>query len=115
VNDLTRDSDDTGMATEGLLDELYSGDEGGSTGTAAAGADLFDGGLEVIKVRADLAFGTCVFQAVTKGTLRLRCLVEKGAPGVKRGVGCCCAADQRKEKGTAKARRQGWGHFNVSG
>ena len=41
--DLTRDSDDTGMATEGLLDELYSGDEGGSTGTAAAGADLFDG------------------------------------------------------------------------
>ncbi|MFU8828366.1 MAG: hypothetical protein ACNA8P_02925 [Phycisphaerales bacterium] len=41
--DLTRDSDDTGMATEGLLDELYSGDEGGATGTAAAGADLFDG------------------------------------------------------------------------
>ncbi|MFI4853909.1 MAG: hypothetical protein ACIAQF_02885 [Phycisphaerales bacterium JB065] len=41
--DLTRDSDDTGMATEGLLDELYSGDEGGVSGTAAAGADLFDG------------------------------------------------------------------------
>ena len=41
--DLTRDSDDTGMATEGLLDELYSGDEGGPSGTAAAGADLFDG------------------------------------------------------------------------
>src|SRR5690606_9226521 len=52
--DLTRDSDDTGMATEGLLDELYAGDEGGSTGTAAAGADLFDGPASSGR---DLGFG----------------------------------------------------------
>lgn len=52
--DLTRDSDDTGMATEGLLDELYSGDEGGATGTAAAGADLFDGPASSGR---DLGFG----------------------------------------------------------
>lgn len=52
--DLTRDSDDTGMATEGLLDELYSGDEGGSTGTSAAGADLFDGPASS---GSDLKFG----------------------------------------------------------
>jgi hypothetical protein len=52
--DLTRDSDDTGMATEGLLDELYAGDEGGSTGTAAAGADLFDGPASS---GSDLRFG----------------------------------------------------------
>jgi len=51
--DLTRDSDDTGMATEGLLDELYSGDEG-ATGTAAAGADLFDGPASS---GSDLKFG----------------------------------------------------------
>jgi len=44
--DLTRESDDTslGLGNEGLMDELYSGGDAGSSETAtAAGDDLFEG------------------------------------------------------------------------
>lgn len=42
--DLTRESDDTSLGAEGLLDELYSGGDAGSSETATAdGSDLFEG------------------------------------------------------------------------
>ena len=40
--DLTRESDDTSLGADGLLDDLYSGDEAGA-GEALGGADLFEG------------------------------------------------------------------------
>lgn len=40
--DLTRESDDTSLGADGLLDDLYTGDEGGEQETATEGA-LFEG------------------------------------------------------------------------
>ncbi len=41
--DLTRESDDTGLGAEGLLDELYAGDDAATADTTAVDADLFEG------------------------------------------------------------------------
>lgn len=41
--DLTRESDDTSLGAEGLLDDLYAGDESGAPGGAVGESGLFEG------------------------------------------------------------------------
>lgn len=41
--DLTRESDDTSLGAEGLLDDLYAGEDGGAPGGAVGESGLFEG------------------------------------------------------------------------